>query len=205
MSRRHQLMRPLLPRTTRIVACCAAALTLAGCGAGQVTQTDSQVAVIDGSSADIGSIAVRDVLIPYPEDHHGNYPSGSKVPVRLTLVNQGSSADTLVSASTPAARRVLVQGTTTIPAGTSVGTVDELEHATSPAPTTAPTTEPVSPLDIGTLRFVLIDTTRTVRPGQNIEITLVFRDAGRLTLPVPMGPPPEHSERKPLEEGGHHS
>lgn len=193
MSRRHQLMRSPLALAARIVACCAVALT-AGCGAGQVTQTNSQVAAIDGASADLGSIAIRDVLIPYPEDRHGVYPAGSDVPVQLTIVNTGISADTLTSVTSPAAGRIPVQGTTTIPAGMSTASSGEAGQATG---------TPVSPLDVGELRIALTDTTRALRPGQNVEITLVFQNAGTITLPVPMGPPPESVERQPLEGGTH--
>lgn len=196
MSRRPPLMRSPRTLAARIVACCAAVLALAGCGAGQVAQTASQAAAVDGVNADLDALALRDVLIPYPQDHDGTYPSGSSVPVQLTIVNQTSSAETLVSLSTPAARRVLIEGTTTIPAGMSVSGGTEQSAAA------APTAAPVSPLNTGELRIVLFDTTRALRPGQNIELTFVFRNAGSVTLPVPMGPPSE-SERVPLEGGGH--
>lgn len=208
MSRRHQLMRSPVHLAARIVACCAVALTLAGCGAGTVTQTDSQVAAIDGARADVGTIALRDVLMPYPENADGVYPTGSDVPVQLTIVNQGDLADTLVSVSSPAAGRVQVEGTPTIPAGTSVASRSESEAVTTgttgtgTTPTPA-TTSPASPLDAGEIRIVLVGTTRELRPGQNIELTFVFRNAGTVTFPVPMGPPPDDSERHPLEEGGH--
>lgn len=218
MSRRHQQMRSPVRLTARIMACCAVALTLAGCGAGTVTQTDSQVAAIDGARADVGPIALRDVQIPYPDgaDAGGVYPAGSDIPVQLTIVNQGDNADTLVSVSSPAAGRVLVEGTPTIPAGMSVASRGESEAETTrtaPTTTTAPTTaaapgttptpattSPGSPLDVGEIRIVLVDTTRELRPGENIELTVVFRNAGTVTFQVPMGPPPADSERHPLKE-----
>lgn len=197
MSRRHQLMRSPSTRVARIVACGAAALALAGCGAGQVTQTDAQVAAIDGASADVQDIALRDVLLSYPENTQGSYPAGSDVPVQFTIVNQGTGADTLTSVSTPAARQVLVQGNTTVPASTSVVSNGEAGSGGGPAGT-----RPASPLDAGEMRIVLTGTTRTLRPGQNIDLTFVFRNAGTVTLPVPIGPPSE-SERLPLESDTH--
>ncbi|MGH3932326.1 MAG: copper chaperone PCu(A)C [Pseudonocardiaceae bacterium] len=192
MSRRPQLMRSSMTFAARIVACCAAALALAGCGAGLTAQTASQAAAIDGANADLGAIALRNVLMPYPEEHNGTYPAGSDVPVHLTIVNETTSTDTLVSVTTPAARQVLLEGTTTIPAGMAVrGSAD---HSGAAAP--------VSPLDVDELRIVLASTTRPLRPGLNIQLTFVFRDAGPVTLSVPMGPPSE-SERVPLESGEH--
>lgn len=189
MSRRPQSTPSPPTLAARIVVCGAVALTLAGCGAGQVAQTASQVAAVDGANGDLDALALRDVLLPYPEDRNGTYPAGSNVPVQLTIVNQTARTDTLVSVSTPAAPRVLVQGTTAIPAGRSVS------GDTGPS-------LPISPLDKGRLRIELLDTTRALRPGLNIELTFVFQDAGAVTLSVPMGPPGE-SERLPLEGGGH--
>lgn len=198
MSRRHQLMRSPVTRVARIVTCGAAALALAGCGAGQVTQTDAQVAAIDGASATVQDIALRDVLLSYPKNTQGDYPAGSDVPVQFTIVNQGASTDTLTAVGTPAARRVLVQGNTTVPTGMSVASRGESESGGG----ASAGAEPVSPLDVGQLRIVLTGTTRTLRPGQNIELTFTFRNAGPVTLPVPIGPPAE-SERLPLEQNTH--
>ncbi|MGH3882511.1 MAG: copper chaperone PCu(A)C, partial [Pseudonocardiaceae bacterium] len=62
MSRRHSSMRRPLAVTALVAVCCAAAVALAGCGAGQITQTDSQVAAVPGAYGDVGSIALRNVL-----------------------------------------------------------------------------------------------------------------------------------------------
>ncbi len=188
MSRRRQLMRPPLAVTTLIVAC-ATALAVAGCSAGQITQTDSQVAAVNGTYGDVGTtIALRDVLIPYPPSSPGTYPAGSSVPVLLTIVNQGASADELIAVTSPAASQVLVLGTTTIPAGKNVTS-------------TLGGTKPTSPLVIGELRIVL-NTTQPLPAGLNTPVTFVFRNAGKVTLPVPMAAP-ANSVREVVESDGH--
>ncbi|MGH3940803.1 MAG: copper chaperone PCu(A)C [Pseudonocardiaceae bacterium] len=186
----------------RIVACCAVVLALVGCGAGQTAQTASQAAAIDGANADLGAIALRDVLMPYPEEHNGTYPAGSDVPVHLTIVNETTRPDTLVSVTTPAARQVLLEGTTTIPGGMAVRGGADHSGAGQGSAGHRSTAAPIGPLDVDELRIVLADATRPLRPGLNIQLTFVFRDAGPVTLSVPMGPPSE-SERVPLETGGH--
>jgi hypothetical protein len=109
-------MRAPVTAAVRIVACCAAALALVGCGAGQITQTDSQVAAVDGTYGNVGnSIALRNVLIPYPPNQTGTYPIGAAVPVLFTIINQGDSADELVGVDSPAANQVVVEGTTQVP------------------------------------------------------------------------------------------
>jgi hypothetical protein len=115
------IMRASLIIAARIVACCAAALALVGCGAGQITQTDRQVAAVDGAFGNLGNaIALRQVLIPYPQNQQGTYPAGSAVPVLLTIINQGNNTDELLAVTSPAASQVLVLGTTQIPPGTTV-------------------------------------------------------------------------------------
>lgn len=192
MNRRRQviqLMRPALAVTALIVTCYAAALVLVGCSAGQITQTDSQVAAVDGAYGDIGTtIALRDVQIPFPASSHGTYPTGSSVPVLLTITNQGASADELIAVTSPAASQVLVSGTTTIPPGTNVTS-------------TLGSTLPTSPLVVGQLRIVLT-TTRPLSAGLNTPVTFVFRKAGEVTLPVPMATPAD-SVREAVESGGH--
>jgi len=174
-------MRVPLTVAARIVACCAAALALVGCGAGQITQTDSQVAAVDGASGNAGNtIALREVLIPYPHNQQGTYPAGSSVPVVLTIINQGSSADELIAVTSPAASQALVLGTTQIPPGSTV-----ISTAGAASGSGAPT----SPLVTGELRVVLT-TTRPLHAGLDTPVTFQFRNAGRVTLPVPMAEPP---------------
>ena len=164
----------------RVMACCVCALTVAlpvvGCGAGQITQTDRQVAAVDGASGNAGNaIALRNVYIPFPPNKDGTYPAGSTVPVILTVINQGDSSDELIGVSSPAAGQAIVLGTTQIPAGTTVIS-------------TAGATEPTSPLVVGELR-VLLTTSQPLHAGLNTPLTFQFRNAGKITLPVPMAPP----------------
>jgi hypothetical protein len=172
-------MRASLSIAARIVACCAVALALVGCGAGQITQTDHQVAAVDGAFGNVGvgnAIALRNVFIPYPQDHHGTYPAGSTVPVMLTIINQGNSSDELLTVTSPVASQVQVSGTTQIPSGMTITS-------------TAGSATPTSPLVVGELRIALT-TDRLLRAGLDTPLTFQFRNAGKLTLPVPMAPLP---------------
>ena len=170
-------MRVPLNIVARVVACCAVALALIGCGAGQVTQTDRQVSAVDGAFGNVGNaIALRNVYIPYPPNQDGTYSAGSTVPVMLTIINQGNSPDELISASSPAASRVAVLGTTQIPGGTTVISTTGSGGLTSP-------------LVVGELR-VLLTTSQPLRAGLNTPLTFQFRNGGKITLPVPMAPPP---------------
>ncbi|MBV8540551.1 MAG: copper chaperone PCu(A)C [Pseudonocardiales bacterium] len=181
-------MRVPLIVAARIMACCAAALALVGCGAGQIAQTDSQVAAVDGAFGNVGStIALRDVLIPYPHNQQGTYPAGSTVPVVLTIVNQADRADELIAVTSPAAGQALVLGTPRIPPGTTV---------TSTAGALPTTGEPTSPLVAGELRVVLT-TNQPLHAGLNTPVTFQFRNAGKVTLPVPMAALPGSAGQAP--------
>lgn len=171
-------MRAALTAAVHIVACCAVALVLVGCGAGQITQTDSQVGAVDGAFGNVGnSIALRNVLIPYPPNQAGAYPIGSTVPVLLSIINQGDSADELVGVDSPAASQMLVEGITQISPGTTL---------TSIAGSAPIFIQPTSPVVVGELR-VALTTNQVLHAGLDIPVTFQFRHAGKLTLPVPMG------------------
>ncbi len=172
------IMRAPLTAAVHIVACCAAALVLGGCGAGQITQTDSQVGAVDGASGNVGnSIALRNVRIPYPPNQTGAYPIGSTVPALLSIINQGDSADELVGVDSPAASQVLVEGITQVPPGTT------LTGIAGSAPVGI---QPTSPVVVGELR-VALTTNQVLHAGLDIPVTFQFRHAGKLSLPVPMG------------------
>lgn len=95
------------------------AVALAGCSAGQITQTDTQIPAVTGANGGVGTIAVRDAQIEFGEQVHGAnvYPRGGTAPLRMSVVNTGIEPDRLVSASSPAASAVTITGTADIPPG----------------------------------------------------------------------------------------
>src|SRR6187551_2792273 len=116
----------------RVAVCLVVGLGLTGCGAGQLTQTATQPAAVDGASADAGGdIALRDVRMPPSPDPRG-YPVGSSVPVLATIINSGGEADELVAVTSPIADRVQVSGTVRIPPRKNVVTDTEPSASRSP-------------------------------------------------------------------------
>lgn len=172
------MSREQLLRTTLLGL--AVALGAAGCAAGQVTQTSAQASAVNGAMADVGSIALRDVVLAYPggEDVLG-YEEGDDAPLRLTIVNSGDRPDELVSVTTPAAGDVTVDGMTTIPGSFAVTSTEGGTSASAGA---------------GVIRVVLTDLTGPIRPGLPTSITFRFRDAGKATLQVPIDAPAETRE-----------
>ena len=88
MSRRFTgPLRTILPALTTGLVAGVVALGIAGCGSGQVTQTDSVQPAVNGNQGNVGDVALRDVLVAYPES--GAYRAGEDAPLTLTIVNAG--------------------------------------------------------------------------------------------------------------------
>jgi copper(I)-binding protein len=146
----------------------AAAATITGCAAGQVSQTADQVSSVDGGVGNVGPIGIRNALLATPAT--GSYAKGADVPMLLWLTNNGVAADTLSSVSTTAASSVAIGGTATLPPQSRV----EVGAAT-------PVTVTIKGLTNG-LSF-----------GTSIPVTFAFATAGNVTINVPIEIPAERT------------
>ena len=222
------------PRTSRLRMVPAAvglgvALVVAGCSAGQYTQTDQQVAAVNGAFGQTkdGAIALREAELAFPAEKY--YTAGADAPLKVTIVNQGTKADKLVKVSAAGAGEVKISGSTDLPAGFALnGKI--LERAATPkssAPssttgaassTTAgagatttpgggvPSSAPVRPTTSGggttsvsTVELVITALGRDLRPGQTIPVTFTFQNAGQVTLQVPIA---NDGDARPPASGG---
>lgn len=115
-------------RASRFAAFASAAALvtgmLAGCGAGQISETAMQHPTVGGSNADLGKIALRNMQIEAPK--RGSWDAGATVALTMTIVNNTSAPDNLVGITTAAADRVLI----------FAGTDEYLAYLASVAPTT---------------------------------------------------------------------
>ena len=59
--------RRVLTRFAPAVAGLGIAALLVGCGAGQITQTDTQQSAVNGASGQVGAIAIRDAELQAPD------------------------------------------------------------------------------------------------------------------------------------------
>lgn len=121
-----------------VTAALAAGLGLVavGCSAGQVTQTDTQVAAIDGASGNAGPIAVRNVMLAFPSD--GNrYHEGDDVPLTFVIANTGTAPDKLLSIKSEASEgEAEIVGSKEIPAQYALRA--EYDASKAPTKTSAP-------------------------------------------------------------------
>lgn len=159
--------KPATARLVRIAAAvAAAALLTSACAAGQQAITSEEQPTLDGTNGSVGSINLRGVTLQSPPSSAVNYPTGSKVAIRLVLVNNGSQPDTLTSVTSPAFKSW---------------------HATPP---TSVDIHPGTRTSWGTPeakgQLLLINTTKVLFPGTTIQMTFSFATAGSVTLTVPI-------------------
>ena len=78
------------------------ALALTACGAGQISQTATQVAAVNGNSVDVGDIQLRNVHVVYPTSEEYSIMPGGTVELGFTAINSNPSvADELTDISSP--------------------------------------------------------------------------------------------------------
>lgn len=90
-------------RSAVAVAALAAgsALVLSGCGAGQISQTAEQVSAVNGNTANVGAVALRDVRILLPQSADYTNTKGGKALLAFSAVNSApDKTDELSSITT---------------------------------------------------------------------------------------------------------
>jgi len=164
------------------------ALLLAGCGTGQVTQTSRAQSSVNGAQGQVGPMAVRNAQLAVPDGDKPYYQSGSDAPLLLTIVNTGTTEDELTSMTSPSARSVRIEGQRALPAQTTLRSVEPSESKSGTSGTSG---AGGAGLQQGEIRVVLEGLGEDVRPGLTVPVTLLFRQAGELTLNVPIAMPEE--------------
>jgi copper(I)-binding protein len=182
-------------------------VALSACSAGQVTQTATQDRDKTGAMAQVGDITVRAGELEHPRG--GAYEAGDDAELRLAIVNGGQEADTLVGVEGEGFGDVEIEGASASPttgAGTTTGTSTGTGSAAVSDEVEIPADSTVF-VDGDTATITLTDLEEGLTVGQYIELTLVFENAGEVTLPVTVSNPEDALERGEAfdfhqEEGG---
>ncbi len=134
--------RRVLTRFAPAVAGLGIAALLVGCGAGQITQTDTQRSAVNAASGQVGMIAIRGAELQYPDNAQGVYAPGSSATLIVTIANTGIDNDELLSVSSPVATSVTIDGspTGTKPLPGNFAIVSGVDVDDSTAPVQLPTT-----------------------------------------------------------------
>lgn len=206
--------RPRRTRAPLVVGALIASVALAGCGAGQITQTSRQVAAVEGANAGAGQIAVRNATIEFDAPAHGDavYPAGADAPLHMTIVNAGTEVDRLVAASSPVASSVQVSGVLRIPGGQTLAIEGApaplptpLPAGATPAPSPAgtpattlptPAAPPAEEAEAGVGNIVLTGLREDIQAGRSYPLVLTFERAGDVRFDVPVANPDTLREDK---------
>ncbi|HJP75125.1 MAG TPA: hypothetical protein VJ914_12695 [Pseudonocardiaceae bacterium] len=139
--------RRVLTRFAPTVAGLGIAVLLVGCGAGQITQTDTQQSGVNGGSGQVGAIAIRNAELQWPDNAQGVYAPGSSATLIVTIANTGIDPDQLVSVSSPAATSITIDGseTGTKPLPGNFSIVSGVDVDDSTAPVQLPSTTSAAP------------------------------------------------------------
>lgn len=190
-----------LSRRTGLLASmiAAAALAVAGCSAGQITQTDTQAAAVNGEQAKVGPLRIGNAVLSYPEGDPAFWAAGSNVPLHMSVVNTGPVDDEIVSLSSTWSDKIQVKGTTVLTAR------KELIVGGPKAAAETPLDEATDSGEKGNTAIVFTKVTKNLFPGQVIELEIVFRNAPPVTLRIPIEAPtePRTAEEHPEGAGSH--
>jgi copper(I)-binding protein len=194
-------------RTSRFAALATAAVLLsgllAGCGAGQISETAKQHPTAGGSNVDLGKIALRNMQIQAPEGATWN--TGDTVALTMTIVNNTAAADQLVAVTTDAASKVMIfpgsaaylayLGSLPQSTATTAPASPAPSASGSPAASASSTASPASsPSPVSTSAPVVASSTSSVTVPSNEAVQFGYDTADRpvilivgLTAPISGG------------------
>lgn len=164
--------------TTRLTAVAAGlaacGLVLTGCGSGQISQTASQESAVNGTSANLKNIALRNVHLQAVQTSDFLQP-GTVVPLVMVAANSSlDTADKLVSITSDVGQ-VALTGDGTLPAGGALvfNAAAEQDAAQPMGAAGAPNSAQVT-------------LSQPITNGLTYNFTFTFEKAGRATVAVPV-------------------
>ena len=169
-------------RSAKLAALAAGAVVgagaIAGCSAGQVSQTAMQQSAVDGNQAVINNVALRNVHIRAVQTGDFLRP-GATVDLVLVAVNESPDvADKLVGVTTDIGK-VTVTGDPTLPPsgvlffGNQNGQSKNADHA----------------IEAGNTIKATVALTMPITNGPNYDFTFTFEKAGSVKVAVPISAP----------------
>lgn len=147
---------------------------LTGCGAGQVSQTATQEPAVNGTSANLGAIALRNVHLRAVQVTDYVQP-GSEVELLFQASNASPEVNDKLVSITSEVGTVALTGDTTLPAS-GVLTVGAPDGQTTPL-------ENVEAAEAAEAKVSL---TKPITNGLTYDFTFKFEKAGEATVAVPI-------------------
>ncbi len=157
----------------------AASMMLAGCSAGQITQTADQRSEVPGTTADIGNLHVRAAEISPPTSGH-YFSKGSTMYVEMQIANDGAE-DELTAAT--------INGVDATVEGTSASSAPRNAESTGAGLASTITIAEQGVTTVGEDNTITADAADKLFPAQYIKVVLTFKNAGELKMSMPVGVP----------------
>nr|WP_314142653.1 hypothetical protein [uncultured Rhodococcus sp.] len=156
------------------------AFALTACGAGQISQTATQVAAVNGNSVDVGDIQLRNVHVVYPTSEEYSIMPGGTVELGFTAINSNPSvADELTDISSPEAQVTIVEE-----AESGSNEIAPLTALGAGSPADVQLDDPLVPIQL--IKVEMADISENVRPGLTLPVTFEFANAGEVVVNVPI-------------------
>jgi copper(I)-binding protein len=160
-------------RALAISCLVAAAALLTGCSAGQLSQTSAMEPAVNGVSAAIGNIALRDIRIVADQTSDALRPPKT-ADLRFVAINQSPDAtDMLIGISSDVATVALTANAAIPPAGTLIVGSPEAEA------------KPLAAEGASTAKAT-VSLTKPISNGLTYDFTFRFAKAGQTTVAVPI-------------------
>ena len=161
--------------TAALAACgLAAAAALSGCSAGQLAQTASQEAAVNGTAATVGSITLRNVHLRAPQKNDYVQP-GSDVELLFVASNESPDTADKLTSITSDVGTVSLSGDTSLPAR-DVLIVGEPDGQIAPLEAT----------ETADAAKAMVDISKPITNGLTYNFTFTFEKAGQTTVAVPI-------------------
>lgn len=158
-----------------------ATAALAGCSAGQLSQSADQAAAVNGSAASAGDLALRDVRIQAVQTGDA-LAAGSTVDLVFVAANQSpDTSDELTGISTPVGKVSLTGNRYVPPSGTLI-----VGAPAGPDLPTAPASKALPDVTGASNAAATLTLDEAISNGLNYEFTFDFKNAGSISLAVPI-------------------
>lgn len=168
-------------RFSSVVAALAVGVALAGCGTGQISQTADQASAVNGASATVGDLALRDVRIQAVQTGDA-LEAGQTVDLVFVASNQSTDTGDELTGITTHVGKVSVTGGRSVPAGG----VLVVSAPAGPDLPTAPASKALPEVSEASTAAATVTLDKAIANGLTYDFTFDFKKAGPIRLAVPI-------------------
>ncbi len=168
-------------RFYRVITALAFAAVVAGCGTGQISQTADQAPAVNGASATVGDLALRDVRIQAAQTGDA-LEAGQTVDLVFVASNQSTDTGDELTAVTSSVGKVSVTGGKSVPAGG----VLVVSAPAGPDLPTAPASKALPEVSNASTAAATVTLDKAISNGLTYDFTFDFKKGGPIRVAVPI-------------------